>query len=123
MVVGPKELKDIIEKEDQPKMEQLEARIDACLKDTFTGQGNVYIGSQLFSDIRPLLVNTVLDKYRAVGWAVQYHSDQRDGDCYTFTSNTPLTTDEKAKRRSRRDHECTPKLEYAPRFVEGYLDR
>jgi len=123
MVVGPHELKDIIEKEDQPKMEQLEARIDACLKDTFTGQGGVYVGSNLFSDVRPLLVNAVLDKYRAAGWDVQYHSDQRDGDCYTFTPNATPTTDEKPSRRPRTDHECMPKLEYAPRFVEGYLDR
>ena len=85
MVVGSKELKEIIEKDDRPKMEQLEAKIDACLKDTFTGQGGVYVGSQLFSDVRPLLIDVVLNKYRAAGWSVKYDCDQREGNWYTFT--------------------------------------
>ncbi len=122
MVVGPKELKEIIETEDLPKMELLEKRIDACLKDTFTGQGGVYVGSQLFSDVRPLLINTVLDKYRAAGWDVKYEGGQRDGDCYIFTPNASPPVEAKTKRTTR-DHECAARVEYAPRFVEGYLDR
>ncbi len=98
MVVGPKELKRIIEQEDKPKIEQLEAKIDACLKEKFTGQGGVYVGSGLFSDIRPLLVETVLEKYRAAGWDVKYDSDQREGSWYTFTAKASLSGKEKVRQ-------------------------
>ncbi len=91
MVVGPKELKEIIERDDKPKMERLEERIDACLKEKFSGQGGVYVGSELFTDVRPLLIDVVLNKYRAAGWTVKYDSDQREGSVYIFTVASRVT--------------------------------
>ncbi len=128
MVVGPKELKEIIEKDDKPKMERLEARIDAVLREKFRGEGSVLVDGDVFGGLQLSLVDQVLNKYRGL-WDIEYErTATQDSEWYKFTpidtgeAAVEQTVNNKPQTRSRRTTECAAEFHNAQRFVDGYLD-
>jgi len=65
-------------------IEALEAKIDTALTEA-AAQGDVgaTIDADIFPNQRALAL--IKERYGAVGWAVTYHSDQREGSYVAFT--------------------------------------
>lgn len=84
MVLGPGELEKKLLEDQRPIMSRVEEQLDQALQRS-RDYRQIIIGSEIVKELHPQMRAVLIDKYRGAGWNVEYHSDQRDGDFYTFT--------------------------------------
>ena len=87
MVVTPKQLEQRVTQKVSQEADMLEKKIDEMLEKEIMSRGSTEIPIWIdanFSSVTPYTVKLVIEKYKASGWDVKFHSDQRDGDSYEF---------------------------------------
>ena len=87
MVVSPKKLDERVRQKVSQEADNLEKKIDEMLEKKIMSRGStnasIFINSS-FGQATPYTVKLVMERYKAAGWDVKWHSDQRDGDYYEF---------------------------------------
>lgn len=84
MAISPKNLVTRIRENSADALAAAEKKTDKALEERFDWQYSVSISTSITGNLPPPVKEDFLNKYRAAGWDVTYHSDQRDGDFYTF---------------------------------------
>ncbi len=69
--------------EDQREIALCEERIDKALKRSAKDRSSIWISAELFGS-NALVRDTLLRRYRDVGWDITFQADQRDGNAYEF---------------------------------------
>lgn len=99
-------------KQAQPSPEELqalEAKIDKSLVQGLKdGEDSITFAANLLGSTA-VVREALIQRYKNAGWNVQYHSDQRDGDYYSFSRGGSDTSDFRnlswSGRRDYRDFE------------------
>ena len=89
MPISPKDAAAENDQNSNAKLAAAEKKLDAALKSAYRTRRAVHIEGSTLKTWLPDWVDQrdLLDRYRAAGWEVKNHSDQREGtDYYVFTS-------------------------------------
>ncbi len=85
MAVNANELESRVKAKNADLLRQLEATVDAELETAYRGSGaSVTLYNHDLEQLSPFLREALFDRYRQVGWDVNYVSNQRDGNYAEF---------------------------------------
>ena len=82
MAISPAEC-TVVADEDAENLKNLERSIDDKLRKEFDPSSGRFVFF-VPGGVRRQVINALIEKYEAVGWKVQYRSDQRDGAWLDF---------------------------------------